>query len=257
MDNIFNIIAEIAFELSPERMELLSEKMAMLSHASDIEKVKKFWGPNVNNELYHRFSKAIQNKSGMTGSELGVMFQTALAVSQYSEKRGHDELLWTGPKTAVIAVRQIEQAFCELIHYAARKLFIVSFVAYRAENVLNALDDAMKRNVEINFLLEQPKEHGGTVNIDSFRMLKGYLPTANFYIWNDPSKPDSASVHAKCVVADEHIALISSANLTGKAMDDNMELGILVKNGHIPHQLSSLFEALIFEKTIMLYNQES
>jgi phosphatidylserine/phosphatidylglycerophosphate/cardiolipin synthase-like enzyme len=44
-------------------------------------------------------------------------------------------------------------------------------------------------------------------------------------------------MHAKAVVADATIALISSANLSRAAMGANMELGILVRGGSLPRWL--------------------
>ena len=41
MEHLFNIIARLAFELPPERIELLAEKIKALNSVSDIVKVKK------------------------------------------------------------------------------------------------------------------------------------------------------------------------------------------------------------------------
>ncbi|MFN8105307.1 MAG: phospholipase D-like domain-containing protein [Acidimicrobiia bacterium] len=42
------------------------------------------------------------------------------------------------------------------------------------------------------------------------------------------------SLHAKCAVADDHTALVTSANLTGAGLEHNMELGLLVRGGGVP-----------------------
>ena len=47
------------------------------------------------------------------------------------------------------------------------------------------------------------------------------------------------------------MALITSANLTGKAMEDNMEIGTLIKGGNLPEQLSKHLAALVDEKIIV------
>jgi phosphatidylserine/phosphatidylglycerophosphate/cardiolipin synthase-like enzyme len=40
--------------------------------------------------------------------------------------------------------------------------------------------------------------------------------------------PEGGSLHAKALVADGDVALVTSANLTGHAMKHNIELGLLV-----------------------------
>jgi len=147
-------------------------------------------------------------------------------------------------------VRQTEEALLQVIRAAKKDLFIVSYVVYAIPNVMDALQDAQERNVTMNFLLEQSLEAGGKVSVDSIATLKSRLPAAHFHIWKQPNAKVPAAVHAKCAVADGETAMITSANLTDKAMNDNMEIGILLNGGIVPKQLSAHFHALITEKII-------
>jgi len=251
MSALFDIIAEMAFELPPERIELLAEKARMLNTVAEIDKIRKAWGQNIDSRLYSAFCKGLLQNPNMSGSELAIAFQASLSAVQYSQTNGHTELIWTGPLTSATSVRHIEQALCELISFAKHHLFLVSFVAYKAGNILDALTEAMLRNVEISILLESSKEQGGTVSADSFAALHKLLPAADLYSWSKTKNPDSAAVHAKCAVADDTMAIISSANLTGKAMESNMELGTLTYGGTLPRQLSTHLNALITEKVIL------
>jgi phosphatidylserine/phosphatidylglycerophosphate/cardiolipin synthase-like enzyme len=45
-------------------------------------------------------------------------------------------------------------------------------------------------------------------------------------------------VHAKIAVTDEEFCFISGTNLTGHAMERNMEAGVLIKGGAIPPHAS-------------------
>jgi len=148
-------------------------------------------------------------------------------------------------------VRQTEEALLQVIRSAKHDLFIVSFVAYAVPNIIDALQDAQERNVTLTFLLEQSLETGGKVSVDSIATLKQKLPAAHFHIWKQLDADKAAAVHAKCAVADGEIAIITSANLTGKAMNENMELGILLTGGAVPRQLASHLHALITEKIII------
>ena len=52
-------------------------------------------------------------------------------------------------------------------------------------------------------------------------------------------------MHAKAAIADEQVAFVTSANLTGSAIEANMELGLLVRGGSVPRRLERHFRALM------------
>ncbi len=55
------------------------------------------------------------------------------------------------------------------------------------------------------------------------------------YVWPGESRPSvrpgKARFHAKALIADRSVAFVSSANLTGAAIDSNIELGLFVAGG--------------------------
>ena len=170
--------------------------------------------------------------------------------------RGAVELVWSGPTTGIVPVRRTEQVVCEVIEAAFVRLFIVSFVAYKPDRIVVCLQAALARGVNVEILLEASNEQGGQLDFDSVALLRRELPTATFYTWKQEASPTEpvqkpGAVHAKCVVADGKAAFISSANLTGAAMDRNMELGILVRGGHIPEQLAEHLEALSHSEIVV------
>jgi phosphatidylserine/phosphatidylglycerophosphate/cardiolipin synthase-like enzyme len=57
-------------------------------------------------------------------------------------------------------------------------------------------------------------------------------------------------VHAKVAVADGSTAFLTSANLTGHALEKNMEAGILINGGHVPANLQSHLRSLIETRVI-------
>jgi phosphatidylserine/phosphatidylglycerophosphate/cardiolipin synthase-like enzyme len=54
-------------------------------------------------------------------------------------------------------------------------------------------------------------------------------------------------LHAKLVVADRKVAFVTSANLTGSALERNLECGLLVRGGPAPRRLTDHIAALIRE----------
>lgn len=49
-------------------------------------------------------------------------------------------------------------------------------------------------------------------------------------------------MHAKGAIVDETAAFITSANVTGHGLDENMELGLLIRGGAVPRRLARHFK---------------
>ena len=174
------------------------------------------------------------------------------AVAQMLGAKSTTELVWSGPSTGMVPIRHTEQVLTGLIDEAQEQLFIVSFVAYKVKSVLTALKSAQARGVKIRVLMERSTSHGGSVDTDSIKTMREAIPDAEFLIWNEAENegPFVPKVHAKCAVADERCAFVTSANLTNAAMETNMELGVLIRGGAIPKNLAQHLEALIVIGTI-------
>lgn len=52
-------------------------------------------------------------------------------------------------------------------------------------------------------------------------------------------------LHAKAIVADDEAVFLTSANLTEAALDRNIELGLLVRDGALALSVTSHFRVLI------------
>lgn len=53
-----------------------------------------------------------------------------------------------------------------------------------------------------------------------------------------------ASLHAKCVIVDRRVAIVTSANFTEAAQTKNIEAGVLIRHAPFVARLSDYFEAL-------------
>ena len=183
------------------------------------------------------------------------------AAAQAALRRRADqslELVWTGPETRHLTLRQTEQALLQVIHEAQTSLHIVSFAVYKATTITQALTEAAQRGVDIAIYLETPDTSANRVGYDTVQALGSETRDwVRLYVWpldKRPMSPDGrrGSLHVKLALADGQVALISSANLTEYAMSLNMEVGILMRGGAIPSQLeahlTALVEAGIFEE---------
>jgi putative cardiolipin synthase len=67
-------------------------------------------------------------------------------------------------------------------------------------------------------------------------------------VWHWPTDhrpPEGGTLHAKAVVADGRVALVTSANLTGRALSDNIELGLLVHDAATADEITAHIAGLM------------
>jgi phosphatidylserine/phosphatidylglycerophosphate/cardiolipin synthase-like enzyme len=247
LKELLRIIKELGVELHPDRINIIADGIAEIDSVERFALIKSNFGPSVNKDTISQFGNAWKTNKAISPQEIAIALRCASAAAIENEKRGKTEIVWTGPSTGQVPVRHTEQVLCELINYAKRDIFIVSFVAYKIDNVINAMRDAIGRNVQISLLLESSIEHGGKVNQDSLMMMKTLFPSANIYSWSGKSDTDqlSGAIHAKCAIADSELAFITSANLTTAAMERNIELGVLIRGGNLPSELQKHLDSLI------------
>lgn len=191
------------------------------------------------------------NQTNIPGDVLAGILVGAAFVSERARSQSKVELVWTGPTTPFAATRRTEQVLLDLISQAQRQLFIVSFVAYDVATIVDALNAASARGVEIRMLLEASTSQGGSLSINPIATMRSCVPLAELYAWTDRSLPfTEGRVHAKVVVADANKAFLTSANLTGHALEKNMEAGLLVTGNEVPETLHNHLFALINTKII-------
>lgn len=181
----------------------------------------------------------------------------AIAIERCRQKV---ELAWTGPSSPYIPLRRTDQALLQLIQSANQRLLIVSFAVYKARSILNALEQAIQRGVDVTICVEFPSASEGRITLDPSIALGEQLYTrAWIYVWPLDQRSISAdgkrgALHAKVAVADGKALFISSANLTDYAMNLNMELGILIEGEDLPKKVEQHFQTLIANGVLVIPN---
>ena len=176
---------------------------------------------------------------------------TAAQIEAYHRSAQTVELVWTGPRNLGTPARRIDQVLLQMIDEAQSHLQIVSFAVYKAQGIVQALNRAVERGIEITLYLEFDEASDGKIRGEPLRALGNYLlEHAEIYIWPLDQRERSSddrygSLHAKIAIADGQAMLISSANLTDYAMTLNIEAGILVHGGALPAQTESYLQQLV------------
>jgi len=250
MNKLLELISALAAQVPFDKAQAIASKIRVLeskeSTSSVLSLISAPKALELLNELLNEW------KLGNIGAvELSAM----LIASSYTQSKITNEisveLVWTGPTSRFVAPRRTEQALLQVINVAERELFITSFVAYNVQSIVNSLNDACKRGVELAMLLESSQDDGGSIEMDVIAQMKKLIPLAKVFAWKEKSAEfERGRVHAKVAVADRTSCFITSANLTGYAMERNMELGLLIEGGAVPGLIMDHLQALVTTKVL-------
>jgi len=161
------------------------------------------------------------------------------------------ELVISGPTSPSVPVRLTSSVVTEVIRAARQSLLIVSFAAYGVADVIHELTNAAADGIHIDLVLEGSAEDGGTLRGGTgapaaFASLRDH---AIFWYWPAHRRPAAgnsrAALHAKIITADTHTALISSANLTDRALSSNLEVGVVLHDPNVIERLVQHFAVLM------------
>lgn len=250
MDELLEAIAALVSLVSPEKVQAVAARVRRTEASKAATALPSVVGTPVASSVVEQLAAAWKNTK-VGSDELASMLLAASHVYTKAASEQSTELVWTGPTTPFVSARRTEQALLQVINSAENSLFITSFVAYDVSTIVEALNAANDRGVVVSMLLELSKDHGGSITFDAIGKMRTLVPTARLYAWRDKSDPFSdGRVHAKVAVADGRMCFITSANLTGHAMEKNMEAGVLISGGMIPKLLEDHLHALIDTKVI-------
>lgn len=245
MEAIIDAVATLVRQVSPEKVRAIAARIRDVGPDKAPMVLAGVVGTPAGSSSLTQLLEAWES-TDVTSNELASMLLTASHVHAKNTAAQSTELVWTGPTTPYVSARRTEQALLQVINSAKHTLFVTSFVAYEVSSIVKGLNAANDRGVAISMLLELSEEHGGSISFDAISQMKALVPAAKLYAWRDKGESfTNGRVHAKVAVADDRTCFITSANLTGFAMERNMEAGLLHAGGYIPRLLSEHLRALV------------
>jgi phosphatidylserine/phosphatidylglycerophosphate/cardiolipin synthase-like enzyme len=99
---------------------------------------------------------------------------------------------------------------------------------------------AAGRGVRVDLILETAAQDGGTLHGPDQRR-SCVREAARLRDLLTPAR----QLHAKIIAADSATALVSSANLTGGALADNIEVGVILRSPDVVGRIVRHFDALM------------
>jgi phosphatidylserine/phosphatidylglycerophosphate/cardiolipin synthase-like enzyme len=151
------------------------------------------------------------------------------------------------PSIISINLKDTSQVLRELIDNSINEITIVSAFTHRGgiEQIARRLANATNRGVRVIVITQPPfDDYNPGYAIKTLRKIiddNGDLRLLDIFFLNTK---DKGYLHSKVYIADEEVTYIGSANLTGYALLNNIEAGVLVR-GYESKQFSRLFKYLV------------
>ncbi|WFE22624.1 DISARM system phospholipase D-like protein DrmC [Solwaraspora sp. WMMD937] len=185
---------------------------------------------------------------GLPGPAVALALRSAAHLQRRAEAR-RTELVVSGPSSPAVAVRLTRSVVVELIRQARRSLLMVSFAAYGVAEVVAEVSAAADRGVRVDLVSESGAADGGPLRgVTGADVFAGLGDRVTCWHWPVAARRQSSrslpALHAKVIAADTDVALVSSANLTDRALSDNLEVGVVVRDPDAVRRLVDHFAAL-------------
>jgi cardiolipin synthase A/B len=225
-------------EASVERLAVILESAPILTDAVEAALIATVVQPTSKDRvrrLITRWREAVT-----TVPPIAVAWALRGASTCDAWRRVHEriDLVWTGPATLSQGVYRTHQTLLDVIERASRSLLIVTFAAYKIEGIRRALRATADRGVDVVLVVETDDGPGGKIEVSPLRELVDHHSGIQVFEWPLEARPRDGnhygSLHAKCALADNEVLFVSSANMTGHALELNMELGVLIRGGPAP-----------------------
>ena len=202
---------------------------------------------------------------GMSAKHLA-LFLEAIASAQDLRSTANSavELVATGPDPAGLPARDTRIVVRELFRQAERAVVVAGYAVYQGRDVFQTLAHRMEErpDLEVRMFLDVQRERRDTSRASE--VLRRFAQRFRSREWPGSRLPEvyydprsleldtskRSSLHAKCVVIDEYIAFISSANFTEAAQVRNVEVGALIRSEPFARQLAGRFLGLADQQVL-------
>ncbi|WP_121158646.1 DISARM system phospholipase D-like protein DrmC [Micromonospora pisi] len=194
------------------------------------------------------------NAPAVPGAAVALALRSAAQVHRTTAQH-QPSLVINGPTSPNVPVRLTSSVVVEMIRAARESLLIVSFAAYGVTEVITELVASANRGVHIDLVLESSAPDGGALrgHTGAAVAFTALRDRATFWHWPAHQRAAAgnprAALHAKLIAADTRTALVSSANLTDRALSSNLEVGVVLHDPDLVRRLVRHFTGLMNPRT--------
>jgi phosphatidylserine/phosphatidylglycerophosphate/cardiolipin synthase-like enzyme len=137
-------------------------------------------------------------------------------------------------------VRSVKSALKDMLREAKYEILLCAYsVTGGASEILEEFEMCLKRGISFKIVINRLQNQPQDIQ-DYFINLASFYPHCQIYNFNDSVK----ELHAKVIIIDRSVALIGSANLSQRGMNQNYELGTIIKGEEVS-VISKCFDSLL------------
>jgi phosphatidylserine/phosphatidylglycerophosphate/cardiolipin synthase-like enzyme len=205
--------------------------------------------------VHHQLEQLEAALSGHTA--LACLSILDVVVAERAARNAVPELVWSGPERTNATARDTAVVLRALFERAQRQVILAGYDFTRGSSLLEPLWRRMRvPGVESHFFvhIEQPGEMPSDEQAYGEEKTRAVLaeiwpfgpPFPRVYYDRRAVVPRPRfNMHAKCVVVDGECALITSANFTLRAQEQNTECGVLLEDPTFAHHLARQWMGLV------------
>jgi cardiolipin synthase A/B len=259
MDQEFHeAVSNLVREVIPETLDRLESKL--LSGQSTPDSIRS-WALELpqksQREALGTFAKAWQHHGGALDA---LSVRATVSSHRYTEeRRTKAEICWSGPVESLQGFRRTHSAFTELMSSAKHSVFLLTFAIGEVESLRETLEASLDRGVQVRIVVEDFDVFAQESRQDKIQCFgSAVIEKAAIYVWPRHLRRSAdgrifGSMHVKCLLIDDEALLLTSANWSASAMQDNMELGVLMRDRELSVRVKNHFERLISAGTLVIY----
>ena len=244
--NVDAALATVVERLSDDQVQALADTCESLSSPDPrIAKVTA-GAPPGSGDAVAALAKAWHERPGLTGAGVALALRLGLVARRGAHAR-RVRPVWTGPGT--LGEQRLTAAVLhELLVSASERILLVSYAAYTLPEVATDLEAAVDRGCQVDVVFETTEDSVGAYTGPErpFAQLTGI----NRWRWPPDQRNEGAVLHAKLLVVDGQHAFVGSANLTRRALNANIEAGVLVRDAAFAGSLEHHIDGLIASGTL-------
>ncbi|MFE5920882.1 DISARM system phospholipase D-like protein DrmC [Streptomyces sp. NPDC056468] len=233
------LLAALSERLPQGRIAALEHVLEMADGPDDVL-VSRFVAAQTAAGLAHQLTEITRVWRAEAPAMTGAALALALATARSHPRPRPAQVVISGPVGASVPARLTSGVAVEVIRSATTSLLIASFAAHGARDVVAEIGRAVDRGVAVDLLLEESTQASAAF---------AALPSG-VQIWHRVGA--TGVLHAKLIAADRHTALLGSANLTDRALSDNIELGVVLRDPRLVEPLIEHFHWLLIPENNVL-----
>jgi len=180
--------------------------------------------------------------AGLHGTAVKGALLGALAMRHHMQAQTSIDVVWTGPTSFVQTGRLTSAVVTGLIGEAQEEILLIGYAVHTEQAVAQSLRSAAEAGVEVTLLLEHPDDNP---KFTGYGSAFPEVPARRLRWPQDQRDAGGAALHAKVLVIDRRTALIGSANITGWALQRNLECGLLVRDRRVAQSIAAHVDGLV------------